>query len=192
MKETNGAQAIERVAVIGAGDAGRGFALACVAAGYSVVLEDVMPANLHRASVEYSAAGRGAGYGSLELSSTIEDAVRGADIVVDFVPDELESKLEIFCLLDRMAPPKTILCTPTKALSIADLASCVYRPERVFAVRGTLTKGSSVWLMSSGQADRAIAGIVERFLVSLGLDVIQEIDQSESLPTCPQNLLTSS
>ena len=61
-----------------------------------------------------------------------------ADVAVDFVPDELESKLEIFSLLDRMAPPKTILCTPSDALSITDLASCVYRPERCVAVRGEL------------------------------------------------------
>ena len=73
-----------------------------------------------------------------ELASTVEDAVREADIAVDFVPDELESKLEIFSMIDRMAPPKTILCTPSYALSITDLASCVYRPDRCVAVRGQL------------------------------------------------------
>ena len=41
------------------------------------------------------------------------------------MPDELESKLEIFSMIDRMAPPKTILCTPSEVLSITDLASCV-------------------------------------------------------------------
>jgi len=45
--------------------------------------------------------------------STIEDAVRNADLVIDCVPDELESKLEILLLLDRMAPPRTVLATPT-------------------------------------------------------------------------------
>jgi 3-hydroxybutyryl-CoA dehydrogenase len=59
--------------------------------------------------------------------STIEDAVREADLAIDCVPDELESKLEIFCLLDRMAPPRTVFATPTTNLSIADLASCTYR-----------------------------------------------------------------
>ena len=59
--------------------------------------------------------------------STIEDAVREADLAIDCVPDELESKLEILCLLDRMAPPRTVLATPTTRLSIADLASCTYR-----------------------------------------------------------------
>ena len=35
-----------------------------------------------------------------------------------------------------MAPPRTILLTPSDALSIADLASCTYRPDRCFALRG--------------------------------------------------------
>lgn len=66
--------------------------------------------------------------------STIEDAVRDADLVIDCVPDELESKLEILWLLDRMAPPRTVFATPTVRLSIADLASCTYRPEKCIAM----------------------------------------------------------
>lgn len=72
--------------------------------------------------------------GSLEFATTLEDAVRPADMVIDCVPDELESKLEIFSLLDRMAPPQTIFATPTVALSIADLASCTYRPTQCVAL----------------------------------------------------------
>ena len=66
--------------------------------------------------------------------STIEDAVRNADLVIDCVPDELESKLEILWLLDRMAPPRTVLATPTKRLSIIDLAACTYRAEKCVAI----------------------------------------------------------
>jgi 3-hydroxybutyryl-CoA dehydrogenase len=66
--------------------------------------------------------------------STIEDAVRQADLVIDCVPDELESKLEILWLLDRMAPPRTVLATPTMRLSIADLANCTYRADKVIAI----------------------------------------------------------
>lgn len=134
------AAAIARVAIIGAGQAGRRFALRCARAGFRVVLEDVMPANLRSAQAEFVdlVAGLGGqmGPGSMEFALTVEDAVRDAEIAIDFVPDELESKLEIFCLIDRMAPPRTILCTPTEALSITDLASCTYRGDRCFGVRG--------------------------------------------------------
>ena len=111
--------------MIGAGSRGRAFAAECAAAGFAVVLEDLMPSKLRRAEQEFASLGHAVG-----LAATVEDAVRDADLVVDFVPDELESKLEIWSLIDRMAPPKTVMCTPSDALSITDLASCTYRVDR--------------------------------------------------------------
>ena len=113
---------------------GRWLALAATRAGYTVLLEDVMPSNLHHAQ-EYLRRQLGpSALPSVQFVSTIEEAVREADLAIDCVPDELESKLEIFCLLDRMAPPRTVLVTPTKRLSIADLASCTYRSEKCVAL----------------------------------------------------------
>ncbi len=182
---------IQRVAIIGAGVAGRSFALACAAAGFDVVLEDVMPANLRRAEAEYSDLSARVVAGSLELASTVEDAVREADVAVDFVPDELESKLEIFSMIDRMAPPKTILCTPSFALSITDLASCVYRPERCVAVRGNLIRGSAsvppvVRLLYPAGVDKSILSATSRFLRSLGVEVQAETDPD--LPVLMKNI----
>ena len=168
---------IDRVAVIGAGVAGRRFALACAGAGFRVVLEDVMPANLRKAEAEYAEFSRGMRVGSLELALTVEDAVREADVAVDFVPDELESKLEIFSMIDRMAPPRTILCTPSYALSITDLASCVYRPERCVAVRGNLVHdGGTVQLLYPAVAAGSTLTAVETFLRTLRLEVRREPD----------------
>jgi 3-hydroxybutyryl-CoA dehydrogenase len=167
---------IQTVAVIGAGQAGRSFALACVAAGFHVVLEDVMPANLRRARADLVDLQAGPAKGRLDLVSTVEDAVRESDIAVDFVPDELESKLEIFSMIDRMAPPKTILCTPSDALSITDLASCVYRPERCVAVRGELANGAAVRLLYPAAVEEWVLGTVSGFLRSLGIEVQTEFD----------------
>jgi 3-hydroxybutyryl-CoA dehydrogenase len=123
-----------QVAIIGAGPLGRWLAHAAARAGYAVRLEDVMPANLHHAQ-EYLRQQLGpAALPNVTFVPTIEEAVRDADLAIDCVPDELESKLEIFCLLDRMAPPRTVLMTPTKKMSIADLASCTYRAEKCLAL----------------------------------------------------------
>jgi 3-hydroxybutyryl-CoA dehydrogenase len=119
------------LALIGAGKAGRSLAAAAIRAGHRVVLEDVLPSRLREALDEIPTEGMP---GSLETVTTVEDAVRQADLAIDFVPDELESKLEIVCMVDRMAPPKTILCIQTKALSVADLASCTYRADRCIGV----------------------------------------------------------
>ena len=160
---------IHIVAVIGAGRAGRGFAMACAAAGFYIVLEDVMPSNLRRAEAEYSNLSLRGGYGELELALTVEEAVREADIAIDFVPDELESKLEIFSMIDRMAPPKTILCTPSHALSITDLASCVYRPDRCLAVQGEIGgEGEAVRLIYPPCVNQEILQKVSELFRRLG------------------------
>jgi 3-hydroxybutyryl-CoA dehydrogenase len=172
---------IRRVAVIGAGVAGRSFALACAGAGFYVVLEDVMPANLRKAEADYADLSQRGTAGRLDLALTVEDAVREADVAVDFVPDELESKLEIFSMIDRMAPPKTILCTPSYTLSITDLASCVYRPERCVAVRGNLLRGGGavapvVRLLYPAAAAEATLTAVGKFLLALGVEARPEAD----------------
>lgn len=122
------------VAIIGAGPLGRRLALGAARAGFRVLLEDVMPGNLHHARESMrQELGPGA-LPAVHFVSSIEDAVREADLVIDCVPDELESKLEILWLVDRMAPPRTVIATPTTNLSIADLASCTNRPEKCIAI----------------------------------------------------------
>lgn len=177
---------IRTVAVIGAGVAGRSFALACAVAGFDVVLEDVMPANLRRAEEAFADLQSGPAKGRLDFALTVEDAVREADIAVDFVPDELESKLEIFSMIDRMAPPKTILCTPSEALSITDLASCVYRPERCVAVRGMLAGGATVRLLHPAAADEQMLAAVNGFLRLLGIGT--QIEPDPDMPMLVKNV----
>ncbi len=124
----------ETVAIIGAGPLGRWLALSAARAGFRVLLEDVMPANLHHAQEALRAVLGSESLPNVTYVSTIEDAVREADLAIDCVPDELESKLEILWLLDRMAPPRTVFATPTTRLSIADLAACTYRSEKCVAI----------------------------------------------------------
>jgi len=136
------------VAIIGAGPFGRSLALRAARAGFRVFLEDVLPANLqqardsiHRELTPKNPPGiDSAGFDPPRIAfvSSVEDAVREADLVIDCVPDELESKLEILWLVDRMAPPRTVVATPTLNLSIADLAGCTNRPEKCLAIAASL------------------------------------------------------
>jgi 3-hydroxybutyryl-CoA dehydrogenase len=205
-----------KVAIIGAGPLGRWLALAAARAGYSVLLEDVMPANLHHAQ-EYirqqyalsasassdlgnefaeNSPGVGAGLNAVALSSggsavtfasTIEEAVRDADLAIDCVPDELESKLEIFWLLDRMAPPHTVLITPTTRLSISDLAACTYRPEKCIAVaieardliagrRAAEGRTADLLLRTGSRTSQETVALVKSFWEHLGFATRFEAD----------------
>ena len=183
----------ETVAIIGAGPLGRWLALQAARAGFRVLLEDVMPHNLHHAQeflreqlgVEALGSARGAG---VAFASTIEDAVREADLAIDCVPDELESKLEIFCLLDRMAPPRTVLATPTTRLSIADLASCTYRPDRCVAISqeaSTLADSGSgeILLRTTSKTSDETIDLLTRFWTGLGFKPTFALDPAEVAST---------
>jgi 3-hydroxybutyryl-CoA dehydrogenase len=175
------------IAIIGAGPLGRWLALAAARVGFRVLLEDVMPTNLHHAQ-EYirrqlSPDSFSADQSPVTFVSSIEDAVREADLVIDCVPDELESKLEILWLLDRMAPPRTIVATPTTRLSIVDLAACTYRPDKCIAIfaeaRGLAEKPASAIVLrtTSGTSDQTVA-LVRDFWMRLGFAPEFEVEPS--------------
>lgn len=133
-------------------------------AGHRVLLEDVLPSRLREALAGIPTAGVS---GTLETVTTVEDAVREADLVIDFVPDELESKLEIVCMVDRMAPPKTVMCINTRVLSVNDLANCTYRADRCIGAVMT----DSILLTTGTQTTVATVSLAERFFRSCGWGV---------------------
>jgi 3-hydroxybutyryl-CoA dehydrogenase len=139
---------IRTIAVIGAGAVGRGIAFAAALGGYRTILEDILPSSLRTAAAELRehlarSADLGtvskpealAAFSRLEYASTVEQAAREADLVIEAVPDELESKTEIFTLLDKICRPQTILVSNTTALSVSEIASVTYRADRIAGMR---------------------------------------------------------
>jgi 3-hydroxybutyryl-CoA dehydrogenase len=139
---------IRTIAVIGAGAVGRGIAFAAALGGYRTVLEDILPSSLRTAAAELrehmaKAADLGtvskpeaqAAFNRLEYATTVEHAAREADMVIEAVPDELESKIEIFILLDKICRPQTILVSNTTAFSVTEIASVTYRAARIAGMR---------------------------------------------------------
>jgi 3-hydroxybutyryl-CoA dehydrogenase len=133
---------VQSIAVIGAGFMGRGIAHAAAVGGFRTILEDILPASLRRAQSEIRGhldldieAGTltreqaEAALGRLEFASSPEDAARAADLVIEAVPEEMESKLEIFALLDKVCKPDTVIASNTSSLSITEIASVTYRPR---------------------------------------------------------------
>jgi 3-hydroxybutyryl-CoA dehydrogenase len=164
-----------------------------------------MPRNLHHAQ-EFLRQQLGPGVlnrdsealAAIAFVSTIEEAVREADLVIDCVPDELESKLEILWLLDRMAPPRTVLATPTTRLSIADLANCTYRPEKCIAIaaeansltgkpaaeasRPITRPGAEILLRTTTRTAPETVTLAGDFWRQLGFTPVFEVDPAEPTP----------
>ncbi len=134
---------IRTVAVIGAGIMGRGIAHAAAVGGYRTILEDLLPGALRKAESEIranlekavelgkvSAPDADAAFGRLEYAGSVEEAAREADLVIEAVPEEMESKIEIFTLLDKICRPTTILASNSSSLSITEIASVTYRARK--------------------------------------------------------------
>ena len=66
----------------------------------------------------------------LEYAASVEQAAREADLVIEAVPEEMESKIEIFTLLDKVCRPTTILASNTSSLSVTEIASVTYRAPK--------------------------------------------------------------
>jgi 3-hydroxybutyryl-CoA dehydrogenase len=174
----------ETVAILGAGPLGRWLAHSAARAGFRVLLEDVMPANLHHAQEALRAVLGPEALPNVAFVSTIEEAVRNADLVIDCVPDELESKLEILWLLDRMAPPRAVFATPTTRLSIADLANCTYRSAQCVAIAAeakalTGQAGGEILLRTTEQTAPETVALLVRFWRQLGFTPRFETEPSE-------------
>src|SRR5215471_15425444 len=134
---------VRTIAVIGAGIMGRGIAHAAALGGYRTILEDILPASLRKAegeiranlekAVELGKVKRDeadAAFARIEYASTVEEAARAADLVIEAVPEEMESKIEIFTLLDKVCRPGTIIASNTSSLSITEIASVTYRAPK--------------------------------------------------------------
>src|SRR4051794_26606245 len=135
---------IKTISVIGAGIMGRGIAHASALGGYRTILEDILPASLRRAESEIRAnldkavelgkvskSDADAAHQRLEFATSVEAAAREADLVIEAVPEEMESKIEIFTLLDKICRPTTILASNTSSLSITEIASVTYRAPKI-------------------------------------------------------------
>jgi len=134
---------VKTIAVIGAGTMGRGIAHAAALGGYRTIVEDVLPNALRKAQGEIRAnldkaveLGKvtpddaTSAVARLEYAGSVEEAAREADLVIEAVPEEMESKLEIFTLLDKICRPETILASNTSSLSVTEIASVTYRAKK--------------------------------------------------------------
>lgn len=122
---------------------GRGIAHSAALGGYDTVLEDVLPTALRKAESEIrtnldkaielgkiSPSDASTAFKRVQYAGSVEEAARQADLVIEAVPEEMDSKIEIFTLLDKVARPATILASNTSSLSITEIASVTYRAKK--------------------------------------------------------------
>jgi 3-hydroxybutyryl-CoA dehydrogenase len=139
--------ALQTVAVIGSGLMGRGIAYSAAAGGFATALHDVSAQALERALLriradldegvargKLSAAEAGAALERISPEAGLEAAVRGADFVIEAVPEDMALKLATFARLDSLCADEVVLASNTSALSVTEIAAATRRPERVLGM----------------------------------------------------------
>ncbi|MFC1402255.1 MULTISPECIES: 3-hydroxyacyl-CoA dehydrogenase family protein [Streptacidiphilus] len=134
------------VAVVGLGTMGAGIAEITARSGRRVIgVElDATAADAALRRIEESTAhsverGRITADERAELLGRISvghdlNAAAEAQLVIEEIPEQLDSKRELFAELDRICPAGTVLATGTTALSVTRIAAATQRPERVIGL----------------------------------------------------------
>ena len=136
--------AVKSVAVLGAGTMGHGIAHAAISAGYDTVMYDISDAAVDKGrsaieavikkSVELGKAtdaDASAMKSRLRTSTSVADAVKNADVVIEAAPEKIDLKLTLFKEVEAAAPAHAVLASNTSALSITEMAAVLDHPGRM-------------------------------------------------------------
>ncbi len=138
-----GDHGIGKVAVIGAGTMGRGIAQVAAMAGHEAVLCDVDAEQLERALAGVQAtldkgvrlgkvaeSARDTALARLAGTGRLGEAVEGADLVIEAVPEVMALKKRVFAEVEAAAGAGAILATNTSSLSVTEMATGLAAPGR--------------------------------------------------------------
>jgi 3-hydroxybutyryl-CoA dehydrogenase len=115
----------EQVAVVGAGTMGAGIARIFAEAGASVRL-----CARRESSLEAARGRLGGATEEVLLTTSVDEALDGAGLVVETVVEAAEPKRLILARAEELVSPDAILTTNTSSLPLAALAGGLRRPER--------------------------------------------------------------
>jgi len=132
---------IRNIAIIGLGTMGPGMAARLARGGLQVVAYDVAPAAIERARSMLSVAETvldalgiappSAGVGTVRFTDDIGDAISGADLVIENVPENISVKADVYRTVDGLIGPDTIVASDTSGIPITKLQAHISHPERM-------------------------------------------------------------
>ena len=171
---------IEQVGIVGAGTMGRRIAFGCVVCGVAAQLYDADAGATKdaRDAVEDLVAkhafdGKMDGWqhaaSLLSTAASLEEAVAGADLVVEAVPEDVDLKREVFAQIDATASPEALLVTNTSSIPGSRLADATERPAQIANVNFGPPEDLKVEVMAHPGTAPATMDAVTRFVKKLGL-----------------------
>lgn len=135
---------VKNIAVIGAGNMGHQISLLCAIHGYKTTCTDIkedilkkaeefadsyLPGRVKKGRLTQEQADQARA--NITFTSSLEEAVKDADYVIEAILEVLDLKRKIFADLDMMTPPHAVLATNSSAIVSSRIADATGRPEKV-------------------------------------------------------------
>ena len=134
---------INKITVLGSGVMGHGIAQVAATAGYHIVLRDIEQSFLDNAmkkirwslnklveKQKLSQSDADLIYGRITPVVDLKEALKGADLLVEAVPEDMELKKKVYSDVDMYAEDKTLYASNTSTLPISEMATLTSRPSR--------------------------------------------------------------
>ncbi|MEM0156544.1 MAG: 3-hydroxyacyl-CoA dehydrogenase NAD-binding domain-containing protein [Thermoplasmataceae archaeon] len=134
---------VRNVTVIGSGEMGHGIAEIMAINGYNVGLEDVSQEilghameNIRKSLSKLHDKGQvkdtvEAVMSRITACTSLEESVKGADLVIEAVPEIEDLKKKVFKDIEKFSRRDTILASNTSNIRISDIAAGLKEPNRV-------------------------------------------------------------
>ncbi|RMF30710.1 MAG: 3-hydroxybutyryl-CoA dehydrogenase [Chloroflexi bacterium] len=181
---------IQTVGVVGCGLMGSGIVEVCARAGYNVVVreinDDLLQKGLDRVHRSMS---KGVSRGKLtqeemdaalaRITGTVSmEPFAQADIVIEAVIENAETKKEVFAALDNICPPHTILASNTSSIPIITMAAVTGRPHQVLGLHffNPVPVMPLLEIVRTILTDEATMNVARQFGESLGKTMVVSKD----------------
>lgn len=137
---------MKTISVIGAGVMGRGIAYSAALANFNVTLHDISEQSLQNAKQQiekdlnksidrgYAKEENRQQIANIHYTTSLEEAGREADLVIEAVLEDMALKIEVFQKLDQLCPPHTILATNTSTMSPTEIGAQTKRASQTIAM----------------------------------------------------------
>jgi 3-hydroxyacyl-CoA dehydrogenase len=131
---------IRRIAVIGSGVIGASWSALFLAKGFKVIANDIAPSaegslrNFVQAAwpaLKRLGLSPGASQSNLEFTTSLPEAVSGADLIQENGPERIELKQKLYARLDALVPAEVIIASSSSGLIMSEIQKgATSNPER--------------------------------------------------------------
>jgi carnitine 3-dehydrogenase len=172
-----------RVAVVGSGEVGRGWASLCVAAGWPVALFDHQSEALDMAPAEIAGRARAlvsldraeeasaeTGIASLRVGRSLLQTCGEAQWIIEAIGEDLLAKQKLFEAFESVAPKARAITSSSSGFAVTSLVARCRRPNRVLIAHpmAPVELITLVELVPGTGTDAALLEVLKGWLHALG------------------------